>query len=265
MKDCCLTRRALPSFSYQRVAQRDPFPNFDVRKCSGSAFALLNRANARGECWPSLATLTKEVGVSNRTIMRKLEALEDKGLIRKTRRAKDSLGQISNLYKVLAFQDAHPRDILSPPGDNERVPPGAICHPLVTTSTTKYYPVKYYPLEVLVTKSGGRNGVRLGALRGEVIQPEDVPDGTTKAQAIPTEFLLTDAMKAWAAENAPGVNLQAATRDFVTYWRFGDGRGKRKKNWVLTWRNHMKKQHSWLPVAERQPRKAKRFNDDLTS
>lgn len=227
--------------------------------------ALLNRANARGECWPSLATLTKEVGVSNRTIMRKLEALEEKGLIRKTKRAKDSLGQISNLYKVLAFQDAHPSDILSPPGDNEHVPPGAICHP---PSDNEHHEV--LPSEVLPNRSTSHEEQRkerseFGNSDGEVIQPEDVPDGTTKAESIPTEFLLTEAMKEWAAKNAPGVNVHAATRDFVTYWRFGDGRGKRKKNWVLTWRNHMKKQQSWLPVAEQQPRKVKKFNDDLTS
>lgn len=136
-------------------------PNWVIRssKLHGSEkllyIALLNRANAKGECWPSLATLTKEVGVSNRTIIRKLDDLESKGLIKKTRRAKDAVGQISNLYKVFAFNTAPPCDILSPPSDNEHQAPGAICHP---PSDNEHHEV--LPSEVLPIRSTTQSNAR---------------------------------------------------------------------------------------------------------
>lgn len=129
-------------------------PNWVIRsdRLQGSEkllyIALLNRANAKGECWPSLSTLTKEVGVSNRTIMRKLDDLEKKGLVKKTRRAKEAVGQISNLYQVLAFSGAPPGDNLSPPGDNEHQAPSAICHP---PSDNEHHEV--LPSEVLPIRS----------------------------------------------------------------------------------------------------------------
>ena len=109
-------------------------PNWVIRsnKLQGSEkllyIALLNRANSKGECWPSLATLSSDVGVSNRTIIRKLEALEAKNLIRKMRRSNASVGNVSNMYRVLAFREAPPSDSLSPASDNEHQGLVTLCH-----------------------------------------------------------------------------------------------------------------------------------------
>lgn len=109
-------------------------PNWVIRsdKLHGSEkllyIALLNRANAKGECWPSLATLAKEVGVSNRTVMRLIDSLCDKRLIEKVRRTKQGVGKVSNLYRVLAFEHRPPSDNVSPASDKTGKTDGAICH-----------------------------------------------------------------------------------------------------------------------------------------
>lgn len=109
-------------------------PNWVIRsnKLQGSEkllyIALLNRANAKGECWPSLATLANDVGTSTRTVLRKLDDLESKGLVKKTRRANASIGNVSNMYRVLPFRESTPSDKLSPPGDNEHQALVTQCH-----------------------------------------------------------------------------------------------------------------------------------------
>ncbi|PJI07669.1 helix-turn-helix domain-containing protein [Clostridium sp. CT7] len=52
--------------------------------------------NQKHTCYPSQATLSKQLNRTTRTIQRYLKELEDKGYIEKKRR-----GSISNIYKML--------------------------------------------------------------------------------------------------------------------------------------------------------------------
>jgi len=80
--------------------------------------------------------------------------------------------------------------------------------------------------------------------REEIEQPPICPQEGTKEKGasrktkIPTPFLLTAAMRSWAAEDAPGVDLKTETEKFVDYWR---GEAKTKADWPATWRNWMRK------------------------
>lgn len=129
-------------------------PNWVIRsdKLKGSEkllyIALLNRANSKGECWPSLATLSSDVGVSTRTVLRKLDDLENKGLIRKTRRANASVGNVSNIYRVLTFEEPAPSDKVSPASDNEHMP---LVTPCRNPSDNELQEV--LPIEVLPSRS----------------------------------------------------------------------------------------------------------------
>ncbi|WPO87872.1 hypothetical protein SCB71_06415 [Herbiconiux sp. KACC 21604] len=69
----------------------------------------------------------------------------------------------------------------------------------------------------------------------------DIPRGSRTAVALPKPWLLTAEMKQWAATHAPLVDVTEETKQFVEYWREGEGKGKKKKNWELTWRNRMKR------------------------
>lgn len=70
-----------------------------------------------------------------------------------------------------------------------------------------------------------------------------IPAG--KSSTIPNHFALTREMVDWAEKNTPSVDVRSATRDFIEYWRVGDGARKQHKNWMLTWKNNMRKIHGW--------------------
>ena len=42
---------------------------------------LVCRAGARGECWPSIPTMSEQLGMSKTTVQKKLKELEDRGFI----------------------------------------------------------------------------------------------------------------------------------------------------------------------------------------
>ena len=60
-----------------------------------------------------------------------------------------------------------------------------------------------------------------------------------RGSRIPTPFMLTAEMRAWAGTRAPHVDLDRATEEFCNYWRSRPGKDGRKLDWVLTWKNRM--------------------------
>lgn len=66
--------------------------------------ALLNRANKRGECWPSLSTLCTDVDVSRRTVIEKMKRLESLGLVQKVNRKDGDGAATNNLYRVSTWE-----------------------------------------------------------------------------------------------------------------------------------------------------------------
>jgi hypothetical protein len=55
---------------------------------------------------------------------------------------------------------------------------------------------------------------------------------------IPKDFGLNAKMREWfAAQNFRYIEIEDATAEFIDYWK---SIGKRKKNWVATWRNGMR-------------------------
>lgn len=58
---------------------------------------------------------------------------------------------------------------------------------------------------------------------------------------LPDDFTVTDEMRAWAAQKAPGVDVDAATEEFADYWRAVAGAKGVKLDWIATWRNDMRR------------------------
>lgn len=89
---------------------------------------LADRANDDGECWPGQTSIAKACGICERTLMRHIDALEEMGLLSRTKRRDDSGRQSTNLYQLnLGFV---PGDNLSP-GDDQ--PGDKSCDNRVTT------------------------------------------------------------------------------------------------------------------------------------
>ena len=63
----------------------------------------------------------------------------------------------------------------------------------------------------------------------------------SRATRIPEPFLLTAAMREWAAAEVPGVDVERSTRMFVDHWRAESGAKAAKRDWVATWRNWLRR------------------------
>lgn len=55
--------------------------------------------------------------------------------------------------------------------------------------------------------------------------------------------MLTPTMRAWAAEEVPGVDVERSTRMFVDYWRGVAGAKGVKLDWLATWKNWLRRDH----------------------
>ncbi len=86
--------------------------------------ALLSRANSRtGSCYPSISRLSKESGVSTRTVHAAIDTLIRLGLLQRERRFSDDGSQTSSVYTV-----HHQSCISAPPSASPAPPPLQVAH-----------------------------------------------------------------------------------------------------------------------------------------
>lgn len=64
------------------------------------------------------------------------------------------------------------------------------------------------------------------------------PRKTLTAHPIPVDFGITEAMRQWAKDKRVSdfIDIDKHTARFIDYWAEGEGQGKTKKNWMLTWK-----------------------------
>lgn len=62
-----------------------------------------------------------------------------------------------------------------------------------------------------------------------------------RATRIPEPFLVTTAMREWAAAEVPAVDVDRSTRTFVDHWRAESGAKATKRDWIATWRNWLRR------------------------
>lgn len=94
-------------------------------------------------------------------------------------------------------------------------------------------------------KPRSSDDVRLTPTQPVPSRPEPSKEGSVsprkRGQRIPEPFLLTVAMREWAAEEVPLVDVEDTTRRFVDYWRAKSGKDATKVDWVATWRNWLRR------------------------
>ena len=64
-------------------------------------FYLEDRANANGECWPSIKTIARELSISDRTVRRAIQDLQKAKLIRKEYAYRSNGSNTSNRYYIV--------------------------------------------------------------------------------------------------------------------------------------------------------------------
>lgn len=131
-------------------------------------FWICDHADAGGECWPSIKTLAKEAGCSERTVDAAVKRLVELGILTKSNRFKDNEQQ-TNIYQI---------NLVSAP------PSATIAPPLAQPLRTELNPIR--------TQSN------ITAKAVFTIEPEDKPRKNTKSEALPYEKALR-----WA-ENRTG-------------------------------------------------------------
>ena len=91
---------------------------YDNDELSGKAKAvymyLLDRANSKGECWPAIPTICRQLSLSRSTVQRACKELERRGLLTRAERWRENGGRSSNLY-LLPEKDNASRPGRSPP------------------------------------------------------------------------------------------------------------------------------------------------------
>lgn len=188
-------------------------PNWMIRDTTISAygiavFAALASHSGRGGIHPSHATLAAEARCSERKVRDALNELRDLGVITWNRRRDPRLGQITNTYTLL----------VNGPEDESRrhdMPGG-----------------------------GGTSEQFLAAPGADEEEPSNYvrKKNPKRATRVPTDFTITDELRAWAKTEVPLVDLDRVLPEWIDYW-VGDG--GTKQDWIATWRNGMRRQQKF--------------------
>jgi len=202
--------------------------------------ALADVADDTGVCWPSLATLAGKTKVHEATVRRRLRALRKLGLV-----GWDEQPGRPNRFRIITdtpLQIATPTPAQSaPPANRKGSHLGAT--PTPSTQVQGAPSTQVLPEPSITSEQPPEEKV------GVVIAEDDIPKGTRTPQPLPKPFIVTAEMRAWARKTTPGLDVNAVTAEFVAYWREGEGKGKRKKNWTLTWQNWLKRRQGDQPVT----------------
>lgn len=133
-----------------------------------------------------------------------------------------------------------------PPSDSEsvRIPDG-----LRTDSNLipPARPVPARPTDALRASEGGVGGTAASSrppTAGTARSPShsDGPTPRERGTRLPADFTVTDAMRRWAADAAPGVDLDRATAMFRDHWAAAAGAQAAKRDWPAAWRNWVRRE-----------------------
>lgn len=183
-------------------------------------YASLASRSGLGGIHPSQATIAEESGLSERTVRSMLGELERLGVIQRVRRTSEKRGR------------------------GNRLPDGYTLHP----NGSEDLPADFAGSTMQPANEADATGNQQHSPLIEV-EPVEV-EARKRASRIPEPFMLTIEMKAWAAHETPGLDVEAHTREFVDHWRAASGQSAVKRDWVAAWRNWMRKAHRWQGPRE---------------
>lgn len=184
--------------------------------------ALARHADSKQQAFPSRRVLAEWCGKSSvRTIDAAIDELEKVGAVVVTRRSKGNVKQ-SNLYQLQLVEPEGVAQPIAPGGSAANCTRGSAAN-----CTGVVQPVAH----------------RTRANEREPIEREK------RGTRIPTNFTVSEEMRAWAAEKVPMVNVDEQTERFIDFWRAKSGAAAVKQDWVATWRNWMRNAKKWAPDA----------------
>ncbi|GLU46313.1 helix-turn-helix domain-containing protein [Nocardiopsis ansamitocini] len=233
---------------------------------------LADFADESWECFPGQKKIARMTGMGERSVRRSLEWLEEQGFITRCHRYGSSGKRTSDRYRLLQRPD-------STTGQNDR-----LLEPLVST-TGQIDHRSDWPQVLPAKLAAGQNDHRLPPAvftTGQIDHRSDLQSlpanlagheplveppviSIEKARAakhgddtpIPPDFAVTQRMRDWATDNAPGVDVDFETEQFVDYWA---SRGTPRRDWTAAWRQWMRNQTKWTSQrTHNQPQRANRY------
>lgn len=68
--------------------------------------------------------------------------------------------------------------------------------------------------------------------------------GDVRASRLPTDWTLPQAWREWAETERPDLDASRTAEGFADYWRAKAGKDGRKADWLATWRNWVRNEHT---------------------
>jgi conserved hypothetical protein len=214
--------------------------------------AMADRADEYHCCYPSIARLERDTGLDRKTIQKGISNMIACGLLSDTGKRVGSTNKVRVLRMNIGEEQSQKRDDLQADNHpkNGNVPKngnnpknGTLNDPNFGTLNDPKNGMQNHPVEPPnePLPPSGVSARATAAPSPEIpdLPPEPPPPAKPKRkQPLPDDFAVTDAMRAWFAEQGFGFALQGEHERFCDYWR---GRGEPMKDWEAVWRNWMRK------------------------
>lgn len=214
--------------------------------------AMADRADEYHCCYPSIARLERDTGLDRKTIQKGISNMIACGLLSDTGKRVGSTNKVRVLRMNIGEEQSQKRDDLQADNHpkNGNVPKngnnpknGTLNDPNFGTLNDPKNGMQNHPIEPPnePLPPSGVSARATAAPSPEFPEPPPEPPPHAKPkrkQPLPDDFAVTDAMRAWFAEQGFGFALQGEHERFCDYWR---GRGEPMKDWEAVWRNWMRK------------------------
>jgi hypothetical protein len=187
---------------------------------------LADHADENASCFPSQKKIARMTGMGERSVRRWLEWLEEQNVVTRSSRYGENGRRTTDRYRLnlaanlTTGQSGRPQ----PPAETTT---GQIDHRSDLQSS---------PATVAGHEPSENPQISLSQ-RETADRAETVTVGP-----IPPDFTLSDRMRAWAAEHAPGIDPEAQTDAFVDYWL---AKGEHRADWAASWRGWMRNRARW--------------------
>lgn len=208
--------------------------------------SLADNANDHGVCWPSIPTICERTCLGKTAVISAIKWLEDHSALRIDRSASRS-----NRYTLtphLYVQETHP-DLLIEAERASRAAQRAAgersaSRTVRETDRPAGEPEQSASRTSTVRQADPNRKEPSGTATQERQRAECAPTDK-RGHRLPDDWAPGPDLLAWAAENAPAVDVQTAADEFRDYWRAVPGAKGRKLDWDATFRNRLRE------VAER--------------
>ncbi len=186
--------------------------------------ALADNASDEGQCFPSVKRLTEKTSLSERTVQRMISRLDELGHLTCHMRQ----GR-STVYTIHPRQGDTPVRV-TPPSQRRDTPVTVTPTPVTVTPHPRHGDTHNHQVTIKEPSGEPERGARKAR--------------TPPRKRAPEDFRISDQMRAWAAQNVPGIDVDRETEAFMDH-EFRNG----KTDWPATWRSWMRKAVAMGPGA----------------